>query len=245
MKKHRLVDTCFWDDSYITSLGPSEKLIFMYLLTNPLTNICGVYQIQVKRIAFDTGLDIDIVTTTLGIFERDGKCVYRNGWIGIKNWLKHQNRSPKIESGIKAQFEDVPKELASYVQGSNYDIVSIPYPYPMDTISHLNSNSNPNSNSKSKPVSTPVTTAPTQSTSSVLKPITFDFLTGMWGGIPDEKVNLWANAYPALDIERELFKASAWLKANPAKKKKNYERFLVNWMAKNQERGGDRVQVRR
>ena len=49
MSKQRSVDTCFWDDRYITQLDPSEKLLFLYLLTNTLTNICGVYQREYGR----------------------------------------------------------------------------------------------------------------------------------------------------------------------------------------------------
>ena len=33
MSKKRYVNTVFWDDAYITNLDPSEKLIFIYLLT--------------------------------------------------------------------------------------------------------------------------------------------------------------------------------------------------------------------
>ena len=41
--KHRYIKTKFWDDSYIIELNPHEKLLFLYLITNPLTNIAGVY----------------------------------------------------------------------------------------------------------------------------------------------------------------------------------------------------------
>jgi hypothetical protein len=75
--------------------------------------------------------------------------------------------------------------------------------------------------------------------------VTFDFGTGLFHGISDEQVVKWGDAYPALVIDTELNKASAWLQANPAKRKQNYHRFLVNWLGRAQERGGDRVPVRR
>jgi hypothetical protein len=56
MAKQRVVNTRFWDDDYIMELGPTEKLVFLYVLTNPLTDLCGAYQITLKRISFDTGL---------------------------------------------------------------------------------------------------------------------------------------------------------------------------------------------
>jgi len=40
--KQRIVNTKFRGDSFSTSLAPTEKLLFLYLLTNPLTNLSGV-----------------------------------------------------------------------------------------------------------------------------------------------------------------------------------------------------------
>ena len=136
MSKQRLVDTCFWDDGYIIKLDPSEKLLFLYLLTNPLTAICGVYEINIRRIAFDTGFEADTVQRILSRFERDRRCIYRDGWIAMRNWIRHQNPgSPKVQRGIEIQLKKVPEELSKYATG-----------YDIDTLSHLNPNFNPNSN---------------------------------------------------------------------------------------------------
>lgn len=136
MGKQRMVDTCFWDDGYIMKLDPSEKLLFLYLLTNPLTNISGVYQIELRRISFDTGFESETVNRMMQRFERDGKCIYRDGWLAMKNWIKHQTASPKVQIGIDVLLQKVPAELAEYVIG-----------YPIDTTPDLNPNLNPNSNS--------------------------------------------------------------------------------------------------
>jgi hypothetical protein len=50
----RIVNDEFWTDPYIEDLDPSEKLIFLYLITNPLCNIAGAYEIRLKRIAYET-----------------------------------------------------------------------------------------------------------------------------------------------------------------------------------------------
>jgi hypothetical protein len=134
MSKQRVVDTCFWDDAYIQKLDPSEKLLFLYLLTNPLTNICGVYEIGLRRMAFDTGFDQDMVSRILGRFEVDDRCRYAGGWIAMKNWSKHQSDSPKVRKGIEIGLAAAPKELVEYVGL-----------YPMHTISDPNLiESNPN-----------------------------------------------------------------------------------------------------
>ena len=46
----------------------------------------------------------------------------------------------------------------------------------------------------------------------------------------------WKTAFPAVPVEEEIRRAVAWLRANPANRKSNYERFLVNWLTKAQDR---------
>ena len=88
MSKNRYVNTIFWEDDYTANLDPSEKLLFLYLLTNSCTNIAGVYQITPKRIACDTGLDRDMVLKIIDRFQDDNKVLYSNGWMIIKNFIK-------------------------------------------------------------------------------------------------------------------------------------------------------------
>lgn len=44
---------------------------------------------------------------------------------------------------------------------------------------------------------------------------------------------------PAVDVPLQVARAGAWMRANPAKAKKNGARFLTNWVNAAQERGGD------
>lgn len=66
----------------------------------------------------------------------------------------------------------------------------------------------------------------------------YNFSEKVWENIPDSLVSDWAEAYPACDIDRELAKMAAWLEANPEKRKKRYERFIVNWLSRAQDNGG-------
>ena len=54
MAKQRYLSTSFWTDSYVEKLDPSEKLLFIFLLTNDSTNLCGIYEITTRRISFET-----------------------------------------------------------------------------------------------------------------------------------------------------------------------------------------------
>jgi hypothetical protein len=66
--------------------------------------------------------------------------------------------------------------------------------------------------------------------------IGFDFDSGKFQNIDDQHRLRWGEAYPALNIAEQIAKAASWLKANPKNRKSNYERFLVNWFSKAQDR---------
>lgn len=55
-------------------------------------------------------------------------------------------------------------------------------------------------------------------------------------GITPDIMEGWEKAYPAVNIPRELYAMDQWLIANPDKRKKNYYRFITNWLSRKQER---------
>ena len=143
MAKQRIVNTKFWDDSYIAGLSPLEKLGFLYLITSPLTNISGVYELPLKRAAFDVGVEIDTIETIFKRFEADGKLLRFEGWVAIKNFIRHQTLNPKIRVGIVAGLRHAPKALTDRLC-IDYQSLSIPFDSPSHSNSNLNTNPNPN-----------------------------------------------------------------------------------------------------
>ena len=91
--KNRYISTGFWDDAWVQSLDPSEKFVYLYLLTNPLTNIAGIYEITTRRIVFDTGYNSDTIANILKKFEKAGKVFVKDDLIVLVNWPKHQKVS--------------------------------------------------------------------------------------------------------------------------------------------------------
>lgn len=55
-------------------------------------------------------------------------------------------------------------------------------------------------------------------------------------GILSDRLAAWTEAYPALNIPDEVSRAAAWLVANPKNRKSNYQRFLVNWFSRAQDK---------
>jgi hypothetical protein len=54
--------------------------------------------------------------------------------------------------------------------------------------------------------------------------------------ISEESKTKWQEAYPAIDIEQEIKKAETWIEANPRNKKSNWNRFLINWFGRAQDK---------
>lgn len=137
MSTQRYIDTSFWDDTWIQELDPSEKLLYIYLLTNPLTNIAGIMELTIKRICFDTGFNSDTVGHILKKFE-DAKKVYQyKSYIIIKNFPKHQHlENNKILHGVVSILSKLPVDVIDFLEEIDYQLDikktfesrNIPYP---------------------------------------------------------------------------------------------------------------------
>ncbi len=62
--------------------------------------------------------------------------------------------------------------------------------------------------------------------------------------VPLDKIELWRDTYPAVNVELELKRMIAWLDSNPTKRKtrRGIERFINNWLARTQDSGGTKGQ---
>ena len=113
MSKQRYVQDSFWTDPYIEKLDPSEKLLFLYFLTNPLCNIAGIYEIRNNRIAYETGFDKDMVEKIKQRFIRDKKMICVNDWIILLNFVKNQSNNPSVLAGVQRILNDLPENVSN------------------------------------------------------------------------------------------------------------------------------------
>lgn len=133
-----MLNTKFWSDNWVRQkLNPLDRYLFIYFLTNEHTNISGIYELPIETLAFETGLDKHDLNKSL-LPRLKPKIYYKNGWVVIPNFLKHQNhRSPTVIKGILAELSQIPEDILE---------LAIGYRYGIDTLSHLNLNLNLNSN---------------------------------------------------------------------------------------------------
>ncbi|MBO0460069.1 DnaD domain protein, partial [Enterococcus hulanensis] len=160
MAIYRQIHTTVWKDDWVGELSIDEKLLWMYLTTNDRTTQCGVYVFSWRYAPFETGLSETEIKRIINKFQEDGKIKFNHetNELMIINWLKYNSaRSPKVAAvidkelkGIKTpEFEsEVIKRSKDFeypikTEYSDLDTVSIPYQYPIDTVSQPASASEP------------------------------------------------------------------------------------------------------
>lgn len=57
-----------------------------------------------------------------------------------------------------------------------------------------------------------------------------------WVNITPDLRSAWAVDYPGINIEDELRKARAWVRADPTRKKTNWTRFIAGWFSRAQDK---------
>lgn len=144
MAVYRNISLSFWTDSKVEdTFTPEDKYMYLYLLTNPHTNICGCYEVSVKQISRQTGYNEESVERILDRMERAHKVICyckATKEMLIFNWGRYNwTKSDKLIKPISAAIEQIKhKPFQSYVRLlyeniDNIHTVSIPYPYGMDT----------------------------------------------------------------------------------------------------------------
>lgn len=95
---YRTVNTSFWTDPKIRSLGHEGKLLMLYLVTCPHTNVAGIYYVPEIVVMHETGLKKTALDTLwdrvsrLGLARRD----HENEVVWVVNMMKYQGRGGKV-----------------------------------------------------------------------------------------------------------------------------------------------------
>ncbi len=150
MAKVRMVNTRIRADWWVLDLDPSEKLLWIYLLTNSHVDLCWIYEIHIRTIAMETWFDKDMIEKVFNRFIKDGKIRKEENWVYIINFSKHQSKNPSIEKWIQRSLETIPKAiLDSLYAGCTQAVHSLVHSN-LNLNSNLNSNSNWDQNQKSQ-----------------------------------------------------------------------------------------------
>lgn len=177
MAVKRIVDVQFWnDDKVIEFFSPQDKLFMLYLMTNPHSTQLGIYSINKKIIAFETGYSCEEINKLLNRFEKEYKMIKYSETtkeIAIKNYLKYsviKGGKPVEDLLIKEIGQVKDKNLLKYVYSNikNYEALNVTVKKVFDNII-INDNENDNDNENEKSVHN------TQSVSSTCRQPIVDF----------------------------------------------------------------------
>ncbi|WP_139902934.1 hypothetical protein [Clostridium thermarum] len=61
----------FWQKDFVVELTPEERYFYMYLITNTMTTLCGIYKFNLKLAGLETGLVPEVIETHLKRRQRD------------------------------------------------------------------------------------------------------------------------------------------------------------------------------
>jgi hypothetical protein len=130
---YRTVDTATWDDPWVTDLRPLDKLLFFYLLTNRRSTACGVFEITLQAISFETGLHTRQATE--GLARLSPKILWwpAHRVIFVRNFFKHQSSQSNVSNFTAAAAKkllDFPSEVRDAV------VAIYPSLYKEDTHTH-------------------------------------------------------------------------------------------------------------
>lgn len=88
----RIVDTSFWTDGKVDEFTPEDKYFMLYLLTSPFTTQLGIYEFNIKQVAFQLGYSDDSVKSLLDRFENKYNIIIyskETKEVAVKNYLRH------------------------------------------------------------------------------------------------------------------------------------------------------------
>jgi hypothetical protein len=135
MANLRSVNTKFWEDPWVEDLNVTNKLLFLYLITNSYANLAGIYEITIKRICFETGIDKQSVSNGLKLFAKDKKAYFvDDNYIVLPNWLKNQNLNPNMKKGVVTIILGLPNSVKESVLGKGYQSIQKDYQSILNTL---------------------------------------------------------------------------------------------------------------
>ena len=141
MARFRMIQTAFWTDTKILdNYSPEEKLLYLYLMTNPHTNLCGCYEISLTQIATEVGYKKETVRKYIERLQNAHQSIIyaeETSEILLVNWHKYNwTSSEKFKKSLMNEIASVKNaEFRGYLEkiSEGSDTVEIPYIYPSNT----------------------------------------------------------------------------------------------------------------
>lgn len=137
MSIYRSVALAFWTDTKVCDdFTPEDRYMYLYILTNPHTNLCGCYEVSMKQIANETGYNTETCVKLLKRLDTvHGVIRYssRTRELLILNWFRYNwSSSGKLDKPILAGIRSIKNEkFREYMIAKYNERSSVEEPYEM------------------------------------------------------------------------------------------------------------------
>lgn len=107
----RNVHVTFWTDpKVVDDFTPEDKYFYVYLLTNPHTNLCGCYEVSMKQMSDELGYNKETIEKLIDRFRKVHRVLdydKNTKEMLLYNWSKYNwTKSPKLQAAL---VKEIPK----------------------------------------------------------------------------------------------------------------------------------------
>lgn len=132
---YKTIDETFWTDPKVRGLSVNNKLLFLYLITNPHSHYSGLYYLPMSVMALETGLKQIEVRRGIDTLSKGYIVKYDDDFqvVWVVKMALYQAKGEKMMAGIANHFgrlHNCPliKDFLKF-----YNTLSIPYACTIDT----------------------------------------------------------------------------------------------------------------
>jgi len=249
MRDYGTVHTQFWIHPIYSKLSITAKLIAVYLLTCPHTNMLGCFRLPEEYISVDLLLDKPNVHKALEELIKVNflSMDFQQGWILIHSFLEwNPIENPNQAKHIIKIFEKTPSQLNIYpklieILSSASEQFSEDFQNRLQTLAEPFRNQEQKQDQKQEQGQEQKVNVE-QKISETVSDVVIDIPlnSGCDYSITQLQISQWASLYPAVNIIQILRNIRGWNLANPKKRKtkSGILQHINTWLAKEQNNAG-------
>ncbi len=125
--KRRYINTTIWDKSWFRKLSSDARLVYIYLLTCPLSSISGVFEVADERIEFDTNISTNKIKKVFDELQASGEVARIEDWVIIvrhPDFQKWQTNGT-IAIGLFKELFEIPRNVFMQLKYVGYQYPAI------------------------------------------------------------------------------------------------------------------------
>lgn len=241
--RYQRIFTQIWHDEKFITLSEDAQKLFLYCMTSPHSNMIGLYVLPELYILADLKWSQErfakpfkeLLAKPLIKYDKNVNLIL------ILNHFKHNllENPNQVKKAIKV-VEMLP--VSPLFSQLKQKVTQLGKQFTEPLVKQLEERY-----SKSVTVTEEVTVTEIKETTlaengkkklekGIEKKIIFDYVERKFVNITDAHRTQWQTSFPAVDVLSELRRVEAWVVANPKNRKSNWERFIVNWLSRAQDK---------